>query len=429
MTKVKLNSSLILLLFLMATGCSSSEGSKIESGVEADEKVQEVELNEIVKSATADPVKSESKEDTESKKSEAKQPNDMPFPRLEIDLPELPIDKKLLPQVMALDQMLIDDSELEAVHKTIYEELQKLEEKSETSMSGTFEDIIKAVLDMVNGMKDFEQFVQPMAISATEKFKAKYQDDADFVERYRTTYYAAEEEINGPTVVNSEDDYIIKDRVKRSEVSTHFRNGYRTSRSSELSAVEDLMEKSEVIRQHIIDRVLSSANTDLMVADYKKGKDLVDMLNSTKNKLNLVRTLDMYNKKIVESLVTVDEKKKSRIEEVKKALETYHFPKAYDAADGPDNPLDLEKRMKVYLEKNEYDVREIVLASRWIPVRNIYDVLIYYQIDFYVAAKYSDSESGVLDVLYVTGKTGGADQSSFATYSVGGIGQMLEKNL
>lgn len=418
---------MVLVLLSIAGGCSKSEGSKMESGTTPDEKVLGTDPNAIVKSETAEPVKSST--ETKSNNSGAGSSADIPFPKVEIDLPELPFDKSFLPQVMALDQMLMDDAELEAVHKAIYAELQHLEEKSEISMSGTSEDIIRAVLVMVNGMKDFEQFVLPMAEKATESFKSKYQDDADFGERYRTTYYAAEEEINGPTVVNSEDDYVIKDRVKRSEVSSHFRNGYMSSRSSELSAVEDLLNDGEEIRQSIIDRVVSSANTDLMVADYKKGKDLVDMLSSTKNILSLVKTLDLDNEKVASALAAVDDKKKSRMEEVKKALGEYRFPQAYSAADGPSDGSDLEDRMKMYLEKNSYDVRKIVLASRWIPVRNIYDVLIYYQIDFYVAAKYSDSENNVLDVLYVTGKTGGADKSSFATYSVGGIGQMLESNL
>ena len=243
----------------------------------------------------------------------------IPWPKVEINLPELPIDKGMLPQVLLLDEMLTDDAHLEAVYKAFYEELQKLEEQSEVSMSGTPEDIIKSVLMMVNAMKDFEQFVQPMATQSMEKFKEKYRDDADFSERYRTAYYAAEEEISGPTLVESEDDFIIKDRVKRSEVSTYFRNGYMTSRSSELRALEDLMNESEEIRQNIIGGVLSSANTDLMVADYKKGKDLADMLSSTKSMLNLVLELDKDNTEVISALAAVDEKKKNRMEEVLKA--------------------------------------------------------------------------------------------------------------
>lgn len=345
------------------------------------------------------------------------------------DLPQLPYDKSQLPKVTALDEMLKDDIRLESVYKQIYEELGNLKSKTEVSMSGTPDDIIKDVLTMVNAMRDFEAYSKSPAEQAITQFKSKYDSDSEFSEKYWQAYHDAEAEISGPTVVNGPEDFVIPDKVKRAEVHTHFRNGYSPSRSTELSSLQSLMEEGEEIRQDIINRVISGVQTDLMVADYRKGNDLVDLLNASKGRLKLVSSLDKSNEEVMTMLNTVEEKKESRLEEVQKAIEDYRFPDRYTGGNEVSNPEELEKRMMVYLEKSGYDVRDIKVASSWFAIHNVLGVLLYYQIDYYVAARYKDSNEGVLDVLYVTGKTGGPDQSKFGSYSVGAIAQMLEKNL
>ncbi len=90
--------------------------------------------------------------------------------------------------------------------------------------------------------------------------------------------------------------------------------------------------------------------------------------------------------------------------------------------------------MKNYLSKSKYtstenyQVLKILVAGPWIDVHHsLSGIHMYSQIDFYVAVP--GEEAGTVDVLLVTGKTGGPHHDSFASHWVGGIGQMLRVNL
>ncbi len=354
-------------------------------------------------------------------------------PKPDLELPTLPFEKSKLPTVQKLDEMLMDDAWLEAAYNLVYKEIQVLEEKSETSMSGTPEDQIKAILTKVNGVKHFNSYARPIAEAAISKFKEKYSYDYEFGEKFRETYYAAEEEINGGVI--DDGTQIIQDDVKRREVYSHFRNGYQPSRSSELQSMNHLLEQSDELAENVIGSVISLAQTDMMVADYRKGKDIADLLNGTINNLNLVAVLNPNHEEIASMISRVEVKRESRMEEIKKALEEYQFPERYTAGNAPSNASDLEKRMKAYLSKSKrtsslnYEVQEIRIASKWFDIKHaITNEHLYSQIDFYVAVPSLDDPS-VLEVLYVTGKTGGPHHDSFDRYSVGGIGQMLVSNL
>ncbi len=387
---------------------------------------------EVASESNSTPVsQTSSKPEVVSGISESQQKPKLPEPDLE--LPTLPYEKSKLPTVQKLDEMLIDDAWLEAAYNLVYKEIQVLEEKTETSMSGTPEDQIKAILTKVNGVKHFNGYAQTIAETAIAKFQEKYSDDSEFGEKFRETYYAAEEEINGG--VMNDGKHIIKDDVKRREVYSHFTNGYQPSRTSELRSMNDLLEQSKELTENVIGSVVSQAQTDMMVADYRKGKDIADLLNGTINKLNLVAVLNPDHEEITSMISRVKVKRESRMEEIKQALEEYQFPERYTAGNAPSNATDLENRMKTFLSKSKrtssknYEVREIRIASKWFDIRHaITNEHLYSQIDFYVAVP-SLEESNVLEVLYVTGKTSGPHHNSFDRYSVGGIGQMLVSNL
>lgn len=353
-------------------------------------------------------------------------------PKPDITLPKLPYDKSKLPNVSRLDQMLMDEAWLDASYRLVYEEVRVLEEKTETAMSGTSEDIIRAIMTKVNGVNHFNDYALPIAEMAMEKFQEKYPDDNSFGELYWETYYAAEEEITGPVV--DDGSHIIKDEVKRREVNSHFRNGYQPSITSDLRSLTELIEESKELTANVISSVLSQANIDMMVADYKKGKELTDLLNGTSNQLNLVKPLDESNAEVNAMLAKVEEKRASRIEEIKTALVEYRFPERYSAGNAPSNSSSLENKMTDFLStfnytsSEKYEVLEMKVAGPWIDIHHaLTGAHLYSQIDFYVAVPSTDE--GLVDVLLVTGKTGGPNHEAFGTYSVGGIGQMLPANL
>ena len=355
------------------------------------------------------------------------------LPEPTVELPTLPYEKAKLPSVVKLDEMIMDDAWLEASYNLVYEEIQLLEEKSKTSLSGTNEDQIKAIMLMTNAVYHFNDFAVPIAKLSMEKFTKKYKDDADFSDLFYETYYAAEKEINGDIL--SDDSKGITDSGKRREVYSHFTNGYRSSRSSELQSMRELLIKGQELSENVIQQVISTANVGMMVADYKKGKELAEVMNGTINKLNLVKALNPNHTDLKSALQKVEEKRKSRLEEIHNSLVEYRFPKRFDGASRPSNYSSLEDKMKRFLENSnrnsssKYDVTSIHIASQWIDIVHVLSGRhLYSQIDFYVAVPSLENKD-VLEVLFVTGKTGGPHHDSFATYSVGGIGQMLKENL
>ncbi len=416
----------VLTAILIMVSCGANTKNEQGKKIENTESAASAEV--IPASTTTVDTKTEKTMDQPVAQQQKPEP-----PKPEIELPSLPYDKSELPTVQKLDEMLMDDAWLETSFNLIYKEIQLLEEKTETSMSGTPEDQIKAIMTMINGVNHFNSYALPIAEMAMAKFQEKYADDSEFGEKYRETYYAAEEEINGG--VMNDGNHIIKDDSKRREVYAHFTNGYMSSRSSELRSMKDLIEQSEELKESVIGSVTNQANVDMMVADYQKGKQLTDLINGTINKLNLVKTLDPDHAEVNSMLNTVEEKRASREEEIKKALVEYRFPERYDSGNAPSNASTLESRMEAYLAKSKrtnelnYDVKEIKLAGPWIDiVHALTGKHLYSQIDFYVAVP-SLEEPDVLDILFVTGKTDGPHHDSFGRYSVGGVGQMLASNL
>ncbi len=417
---------MILLGIAAACATITSCGSNESTGTDL---ATDTTLKASVSSSDSGENKTQKENKVQPPKMEATEPE---LPKPDIELPTLPFDKSKLPQVMKLDELIMDDAWLETSYNLVYKELQLLEEKSELSMSGTSEDIVKVIMTKVNAVDHFNGFANVIAEMAIEKFISKYATDQEFGEQYRTAYYAAEEEIMGGTI--DDGNQIIQDKVKRREVGNHFHVGYTPSRSSELSSMQDLLEDASEIRENVIQSVISQANIDMMVADYKKGKELTDMLNGTIDNLRTVQRLNPEHESLLAMVDKVAQKKKDRIEEVLKSLHEYRFPERYSGGNAPSNASTLEDRMEDFLSGFEYrsgekyDVLEIKVAGPWIDLyHTLTGAHIYSQIDFYVAVP--ADEDGVVDVLFVTGKTSGPHHESFGTYSVGGMGQMLEENL
>jgi len=282
---------------------------------------------------------------------------------------------------------------------------------------------MKSVLAVYNTFVEFDRKDKPLAEMAIKQFTAKYKSGAEYEKIFRKTYYEAEEEVRAN----------IEDKVEQRTTLTDLNRGYSYTPSPSLDYFEDLLAKSYKFKENAIKSIIDLASTDILAADYNKGKALTDMLQGTKNRLKVILQLDPGNSEIKNIMAQGEEKEKSRKDEIKKALEEYRFPERYSGGNAPSDASKIEKSMKVYLEKSardNYNIQKIVIASEWIAVHSILGDIMYYQIDFYVAQKYPNSEAGVLDMLYVTGKTSGQDMSApFGTYSVGGLGQMLEKNL
>lgn len=383
----------------------------------------------------ADGPKEERSEEQEVSEQETEnQTQDPKLPAAKVQLPSLPFDKAKLPTVQKLDAMITEEAKLQAAYNAVYQGITSLKEKTETSMSGTAEDQVKAILTMVNAVEHFDAYSLEVAKESMQIFRQAYATDADFESAYRDTYYAARAEVSGEEDLDAA---IIADDVKRREVTAHFSNGYLVSLSSDLRAMEELIKQRDELTQKVIGKVTSQANIDMMVADYKKGKQLTEMLNGTIAKLKMVQPLDPENSAVKDMIAQVENKKKSRQEEVMKALAEYRFPDQYSGGNAPSNTEELENRMKSFLSKFKYDyvndknyeVLDIRVAGPWIKIYDVWtEEHLYSQIDYYVAVPAVEG-NGVVDVLLVTGKTSGAHQGDFGNYSVGGIGQMMRSNL
>jgi hypothetical protein len=258
--------------------------------------------------------------------------------------------------------------------------------------------------------------------------KDKYTSESAYTSRYRDTYLEAEAQV-GEIILNNE----LRRKVS-SEMSTFYKYGSSVS----LYLVESKLEKAVELKAEAISNLLSIANSHVLVADYKKGKELTDLLNGTMNRLEAIRALNPSESdqaSIEQMKAKVEATKKKRVAEVAKAREEYRFPVRYKSGNAPSNAAELEKKMESFLErsmyngKDNYDVRKMVVAGPWVEVRSVLGVVMYYQIDFYAAVKYKHGEPGLLSVTLVTGKTSSAAMGNFGTYSIGTIGEMLEKNL
>ena len=354
---------------------------------------------------------------------QAEQVVEVKMPQPKVEFPTLTVDKSRLSKVVILDSMIMDEKRLDVVYREFDEIYRKLEQNSRPYLSGDTETLMKSVLVVYNAFEEFDRKGKPLAEMAIKQFKAKYDSDSDYKIKFRETYYEAKEEVQANIV----------DKVEYRTTMTDLNRGYSFTPSPDLDYFEELLTKSYKFKENAITSIIDLAKTDMLAADHNKGKALTDMLLGTKNRLKVMLQLDPGNSEIKNIIAQVEEKEKSRKEEIKKALEEYRFPERYSGGNAPSGASKIEKSMKVYLEKSardNYNIQKIVIASEWIAVHSILGDIIYYQIDFYVAQKYPNSEAGVLDMLYVTGKTSGPDMSApFGSYSVGGLGQMLEKNL
>lgn len=350
-------------------------------------------------------------------------PDDVALPRADVELPELPYDKEQLPKILELDDLIVLASELRAAAGEVDGRLQKLKLAASTSLNGTHADQIKGLMKIVDDLETFAQETLPMAAAARSRFTERFGSEGEFSSRYRETYAAAEESL----------DDIIADNAKRRAVSAAMGHSYRNAPTTNLSYLESMMEESQGLRDKAIEQVVRGAETDMMVADYKKGHALAELLQGTRNKLALARTLDPENESIARVLAQVDEKQKDRKAEVEAARAAERFPSRYGAANAPENVQTLEKSIRETLMKNGHEVKAVHVASEWIAVHSGLGIHLYNQVDFHVAVTSkieTEAEAGVLDVLYVTGKTGGtALDVPFARYSIGTVAQMLEENL
>ena len=348
---------------------------------------------------------------------------DTVLPTPEVELPELPYDKAQMPRILELDVFLTDAAKLRAAAEVFDGQFQDLKRAVDTSLNGTNEDQIKGVLAMVDGVERFEREGRPLAEKALAVFTGTYESDDTFSSRYREIYSAAEEELYD----------IIEDNRKRRETSSVMGNTYKYAASTNSDYLQSCLEESVQLRDQVVTKVLRGAETDMMVADYKKGRALVDLLQVTKNKLALVSPLDPGNGDIAAMLARVDEKAASRQAEVDAARAETRMPARHTGSTAASGAAGLEEAVRMNLEEKGYDVKDVRVASPWIAVHSVLGIHLYSQIDFHVAATShvpEEAKQGVLDVLYVTGKTGGPNQDvPFASTSIGCVAQMLEANL
>ena len=352
------------------------------------------------------------------------QPQDpIKLPEPDIALPELPFDKQKLAEIQNLDAMILDAGRLDAATTLFGGMFEELKTGANASMNGTHEDQVRGVMAMVDAFAQFEQSAQAMGELARDRFAKKYGDDDKFTVAYRETYSRAETELDGA----------IADNVVRRATAAAMGSTYRYPPRANVSYLVSMLEESSQLRAKAVDRVISSAGTSMSVADYKKGQALVDLLNGSKSLLTLVRKLDASNDAIVKALAQVEAKLVSRSEAVAKARSAYRLPKRHEGGSAPANAAELEASLQKRMVEKGYDVKDVRLASSWRAIRSPLGVHMYNQIDFYVAAtsKIADeAKASVLDVLYVTGKTGGPElKVPFAAYSIGVLAQMDAGNL
>lgn len=346
-------------------------------------------------------------------------PEDIQLPTPKVELPELPFDKEHLAEVRRMDAMIVDSRNLAAAVTELEAMFHALEAAADVSMSGTSEDQIRATMAVVDGFREFDGRGIPFAEKARAAFESKYADDEVFSTAFRETYSRAEEELYTA----------IEDNVLRRSTGSALTNGYRYASGSNLSYLIRMLEESGELRARAVDRVVQSVETDLMVADYKKGKELTDLLQSSRGILDVVSVLEPDGQRIADILERVSTKEAARQAEVAAARESYRFPERHDGPNLPSNYSRLEKELRDFMERSDYDVERVTVASGWIAVRSELGIHLYDQLDFYAAVP-SREDSEVLDVLYVTGKTSGPEPGSAITrISVGVIGQMLEENL
>ncbi len=348
-------------------------------------------------------------------------PADVVLPEPEVELPELPYDKARLPRVLELDAMIVDAARLAAAEERIRELYDGLRHVSSTSFNGTVEERIKGVLTVVDGVLAFDRAGRPLAEAARARFVEVHGDDDAFGRAYRELYSRAEEELHD----------LVEDGPTRRATSAAMGNTYKYAAGSRVGSLDSLLEEAEALRRRVIDRVVQSAETDMMVADYKKGRALVDLLQATRNTLAVVRVLDPESERIATVLAAVDEKQAARMEDVAAARRETRFPEA--ATGAPADADALVASITARLEAAGREVEACVVASEWIAVHSVLGIHMYSQIDFHVATPSTvaeEAEAGVLDILYVTGKTSGpALEVPFATHSAGAVGQMLRENL
>ncbi len=339
------------------------------------------------------------------------------------DLPELPFDKAQLKGVKKLDAMITEAVYIDAATMDVQASLEALRASAGASLNGTNADQIKALMGIIDGFERFEQRAVPMAAIARKRFVDAYADDEAFSSLYRATYRDAEDEL----------DTAITDNVVRRATLAAMHQSYKMPPRTTLEQLDSSLGQHQELRTKAIANVVGSAETSLMVADFKKGRALVDLLQGARGSLRLVRTLDEGNEKIAAALKLIDEKELSRAEEVDKARESFRMPERFARSGAPKNAAELEESVHKALEAEGYTVHAVHVASQWIAVRSPLGIHMYDQIDFHVAVAssiQSEAKAGVLDVLYVTGKTAGTSRElPFGRYSAGCIAQMLAKNL
>ena len=344
-------------------------------------------------------------------------------PTPKIDLPEIPFDKSRLEGVTKLDNMITEAAFLRAATEHVNGTFESMKRGSQTSLNGTVTDQVRGLLGIIEGLDAFESGAKVMAIKARKRFQDIYPDDSAFSSLYRATYLAAEEEL----------DRVISDNVKRRATLSAMHNTYKQPPGTNISWLDSMIEESESLRTATIGRVIQSVETDLMVADFKKGQQLVDLLQGSRSKLELIKPLDEDDERVAAALQQIAEKEAARKEEVAAAREAYRMPARFDKSSAPENAEELETSLRKTLEKNGYEVHAVALASEWTAVKSVLGVHLYNQIDFHVAVTShitSEAEAGVLDVLYVTGKSSGVDLDvPFGSYSAGCVAQMLAVNI
>jgi hypothetical protein len=361
--------------------------------------------------------------ETDTVKKEVNLPNPV------VELPQLSYDKSKLSKIVELDKMLVDAEIVKVASKDVDEMFREMKTISQTSMSGTNEDQIRAINTISDAIVKFENVGKPLAEKTVTFVNDKYTGDSEFTSRYREIYYAALEQANEA----------IEDGPLRRKVGSEISNTYQYGSSMSSYYIGSMIKEFDEIKSGVVGSVISSARTSLMVADYQKGKDLVNLLNGVSNSLKAVLSVRPSSDDLAAIQETQIELKRTlvkRVAEIDKAREEYRFPQPYSSGNTPANAADLEKMIEVHLKKSfyngkdKYDVRKVVIAGPWVAVRNVLGTILYYQIDFYVANKYKDSEQGILDIDLVTGKTSGPDMTaSFGSFSIGGLGDMYEKNL
>jgi hypothetical protein len=352
------------------------------------------------------------------------------LPRPAVELPTLSFDKKNLSKVLVLDEMIIDAeivSEASKKFTIMLDELKAANQYGSLSDDGTLQGKLKVINKVADSFTTFDATGRRLGEKVLTFVKGKYDSDSEFSSKYSDVYREAEAQLS---------EMILNNELRR-KVSSELSTFYKYTAISTY-AIENGLAKADELKTEVVSSLLSGVNTGLLVSDYKKDKELTDLLNGSRNTLSAMQRLnpsDSDKALISKMMIDVDKKWEKRINDIAKSREEYRFPSRYSSGNTPADAAQLEQKMEAYLEKsfydgkNKYDVRKIVVAGPWVEVKSILGVVMYYQIDFYVAVKYKDSNAGLLDVALVTGKTSSVNTKTFTTYSIGSIGQMYDKNL